>query len=57
MFIRLSGTKSENYMGFDFITGPELIEKFQYQLIRYGFADLLIMGSLVGWLYNKIARE
>lgn len=23
----------------------------------YGFVDLLIMGSIAGWLYNKIAGE
>ncbi len=30
----IDSTKIENYMGFDFITGPELVEKFQYQLIN-----------------------
>lgn len=29
-------------MGFDFITGPELIEKFQYQLIHSHYVDHLI---------------
>lgn len=28
----VDSAKIENYMGFDFITGPELIEKFQRQL-------------------------
>ncbi len=23
----------------------------------YGFVDLLVMGILLGWIYNKIARE
>lgn len=25
--------------------------------LLYGFIDLLIMGSLVGWIYNRIAGE
>lgn len=32
-------TKIENYMGFDFITGPELIAKFQHQLIHSHYID------------------
>lgn len=28
----VDSTKIENYLGFDFITGPELIGKFKYQL-------------------------
>ncbi|NOZ69610.1 MAG: NAD(P)-binding domain-containing protein, partial [Deferribacteres bacterium] len=35
-------TKIENYMGFDFIKGPELIEKFQYQLIHSHYIDHLM---------------
>ncbi len=23
----------------------------------YGFIDLLILGTIVGWVYNKIAKE
>jgi|Deesub1362A_J573_1020465.scaffolds.fasta_scaffold01106_17 alkyl hydroperoxide reductase subunit F len=38
----IDSTKIENYMGFDFITGPELIEKFQYQLIHSHYIDHLI---------------
>ncbi len=30
----IDSTRIENYMGYDFITGPELIEKFKEQLIR-----------------------
>ncbi len=30
----IDSTKIKNYMGYDFITGPELIEKFKYQLIH-----------------------
>ena len=30
----IDSTRIENYMGFDFITGPELIEKFKEQLFR-----------------------
>ena len=35
----VDSTKIENYMGFDFITGPELTEKFQYQLIHSHYID------------------
>lgn len=31
-----------NYMGFDFITGPELIKKFQEQLIKKHYIDHII---------------
>lgn len=38
----IDSTKISNYMGFDFITGPELVEKFQYQLIHSHYIDHLI---------------
>lgn len=38
----VDSTKIENYMGFDFITGPELVEKFQYQLIHSHHIDHLL---------------
>ncbi len=38
----VDSTKIENYMGFDFITGPELTEKFRYQLIHSHYLDHLI---------------
>lgn len=38
----VDSTKIENYMGFDFITGPELIGKFQEQLIRSHYLDHVI---------------
>ncbi len=38
----VDSTKIENYMGFDFITGPELVEKFRYQLIHSHYIDHLI---------------
>ncbi|MBN2481540.1 MAG: FAD-dependent oxidoreductase [Bacteroidales bacterium] len=38
----IDSTKIENYMGFDFITGPELIKKFQDQLIGSHYLDHLI---------------
>lgn len=38
----VDSTKIENYMGYDFITGPELTEKFQYQLIHSHYIDHLI---------------
>lgn len=41
----IDSTKIENYMGFDFITGPELIEKFQYQLIHSHYIDHLMSDA------------
>lgn len=38
----IDSTKIENYMGFDFITGPELIQKFHYQLLNSHYIDHLI---------------
>jgi alkyl hydroperoxide reductase subunit F len=38
----IDSTKIVNYMGFDFITGPELVEKFQYQLIHSHYVDHLL---------------
>jgi alkyl hydroperoxide reductase subunit F len=38
----VDSTKIENYMGFDFITGPELIDKFKAQLIQSHYLDHLI---------------
>ncbi|GMT46879.1 MAG: thioredoxin-disulfide reductase [bacterium] len=38
----IDSTKIENYMGFDFITGPELIKKFRYQLIDSHYIDHLM---------------
>lgn len=38
----IDSTKIENYMGYDFITGPELTEKFQYQLIHSHYIDHLM---------------
>jgi alkyl hydroperoxide reductase subunit F len=38
----IDSTKIENYMGFDFIRGPELVEKFQYQLIHSHYIDHLL---------------
>jgi len=35
----VDSTKVENYMGYDFITGPELVEKFKDQLIRSHYVD------------------
>ena len=38
----IDSTKIENYMGYDFITGPELIETFQDQLIHSHYIDHLM---------------
>jgi alkyl hydroperoxide reductase subunit F len=38
----VDSTKIENYMGYDFITGPQLIEKFQEQLVRTHYIDHVI---------------
>lgn len=35
----VDSTKIENYMGYDFITGPELIQKFQRQLLDSHYVD------------------
>jgi alkyl hydroperoxide reductase subunit F len=35
----VDSTKIENYMGYDFITGPELIEKFERQLLDSHYVD------------------
>ncbi len=35
----VDSTKIENYMGYDFITGPQLIDKFQEQLVRSHYID------------------
>lgn len=38
----IDSTTVENYMGFDFITGPELADKFRYQLIHSNYIDHLM---------------
>jgi len=38
----IDSTRIENYMGYDFITGPELIEKFKEQLIRSYYLGHLV---------------
>lgn len=38
----LDSSKIENYMGYDFITGPELIDKFKEQLLYSHYVDHLI---------------
>ncbi|MCK9377619.1 MAG: FAD-dependent oxidoreductase [Syntrophobacterales bacterium] len=38
----VDSTKIENYMGFDFIPGPELVEKFKHQLIHPHYIDHLM---------------
>jgi alkyl hydroperoxide reductase subunit F len=42
----VDSVKILNYMGFDFITGPELVEKFKDQLIHSHYIDHLI-GEVV----------
>jgi len=38
----VDSSKILNYMGYDFITGPELVDKFKDQLIRSHYIDHLI---------------
>lgn len=38
----IDSTRVENYMGFDFITGPDLVEKFRSQLVHSHYLDHLI---------------
>lgn len=38
----VDSTKIENYMGYDLITGPQLIEKFREQLVRSQYIDHVI---------------
>ena len=38
----IDSTKIENYMGFDFIAGPELVGKFREQLVRSHYIDHVI---------------
>ncbi len=38
----IDSTKIENYMGYDFITGPELIARFRNQLVHSQYIDHLI---------------
>ncbi len=49
----IDSTKIENYMGFDFITGPELTAKFEHQLLHTQFVahrlcDVEIMEPIEG---------
>jgi alkyl hydroperoxide reductase subunit F len=41
----VDSTKIEDYMGFDFITGPELIAKFKDQLVRSRYIAHLIADA------------
>ena len=38
----IDSTKVKNYMGFDFVTGPELTQKFKDQLVRSNYIDHLM---------------
>ncbi len=50
----VDSTKIENYMGFDFITGPELVSRFQNQLLHSHFVDHL-MDEVIQILPEKDA--
>ncbi|MDA3814089.1 MAG: FAD-dependent oxidoreductase [Candidatus Cloacimonetes bacterium] len=41
----IDSTKIKNYMGYDFVTGPELIEKFKDQFLHSNYIDH-IMGEV-----------
>jgi len=41
----IDSTKIENYMGYDFITGPELTKKFRSQLIQSHYIDHLVSDA------------
>ena len=38
----VDSTKIENYLGFDFVTGPELIDKFKHHLLDSHYIDHLM---------------
>lgn len=38
----IDSTKIKNYMGYDFITGPDLVKKFKYQMIHSHYIDHLM---------------
>jgi YHS domain-containing protein len=38
----VDSTKIENYLGFDFITGPELIDKFKHHLLQSHYIEPLM---------------
>lgn len=38
----VDSTKIENYLGFDFITGPELIDKFKHHLLQSHYIEHLM---------------
>jgi len=40
----VDSSRVENYMGFDFITGPELVDRFRHQLIQSHYIDHLVAG-------------
>lgn len=40
--LAVDSTKIENYMGFDFISGPELVARFRHQLIHSHYIDHLV---------------
>lgn len=48
----IDSTKIKNYMGFDFITGPELTQKFKEQLIHSNY-----IAHLVGEVEKVTANE
>lgn len=57
----VDSSKIENYMGFDFITGPELIAKFRHQLTGSHYVDHLMSEAekveLVGDGFSVVTSE
>ena len=52
----VDSTKIETYIGFDFISGPELVAKFRHQLIHSHYIDHQL-GEVEGRTLYDILRR